>query len=296
MARKRMMDPNFWMDEKVGMVDPMARLTFMGLISQADDEGRMGGHPALIKSQVFPYDAQITPDQVREWLGYLEEKELIQQYTVAGQLYISLPNFLKHQKINRPTPSKLPGPEQTETEDKKQLTESSVRDHEPIMEPSRPIEVEENRKEEKGSRKEHPSTTADWLHDLESDMHPDAKQVADHYAKRRETLVVGSKDFTLIETFFDQHTIPLADVITGIDYAFDHYKPATRGGGIKSFNYCIPIILEQYDLKNLPVPMPRGKPIQPAVNVPNSEETRAQIDELLSRRSQLQKERVAGAR
>ena len=55
-----MIDPGFWIDEKLGTISPLARLLFMGLISNSDDEGRLPGHPALIKSQVFPYDADIT--------------------------------------------------------------------------------------------------------------------------------------------------------------------------------------------------------------------------------------------
>lgn len=110
MARKRMIDPNFWIDEKLGTCDPMARFTFMGLISQADDEGRLNGHPALIKSLIFPYDYGITTEQVNEWLSALQTRGLIVRYEVSGQSYISIPNFLKHQTINKPTASKLPAP------------------------------------------------------------------------------------------------------------------------------------------------------------------------------------------
>lgn len=105
-----MIDPNFWIDEKLGTCEPLARLTFMGLISQSDDEGRLNGHPALIKSLLFPYDYGITTAQVDEWLNSLHSKGLIQRYEVSGQSYISIPNFLKHQTINKPTRSKLPAP------------------------------------------------------------------------------------------------------------------------------------------------------------------------------------------
>lgn len=105
-----MIDPNFWIDEKLGTCDPMERFTFMGLISQADDEGRLNGHPALIKSVIFPYDYGITTEQVNEWLTTLHSKGLIMRYEVSGQSYICITNFLKHQTINKPTASKLPAP------------------------------------------------------------------------------------------------------------------------------------------------------------------------------------------
>lgn len=110
MARKRMIDPSFWVDEKLGTIDPHARLLFMGLISQSDDEGRLNGHPALIRSLIFPYDHQISVDDVEEWLTLLaaDERKLIIRYEVDYQKYIWIPNFKKHQTINKPQKSKLP--------------------------------------------------------------------------------------------------------------------------------------------------------------------------------------------
>jgi hypothetical protein len=110
MARKRMIDPSFWVDEKLGTVDPVVRLLFMGLISQADDEGRLNGHPSLIKSLIFPYDHSIQVNDVDEWLNLLslEERKLIQRYEVDHQKYILITNFKKHQTINKPQKSKLP--------------------------------------------------------------------------------------------------------------------------------------------------------------------------------------------
>jgi hypothetical protein len=113
MARKRMIDPSFWIDEKVGTLDPLARLLFMGLISQADDEGRLNGHPALIKSLIFPYDYSINLVEVEKWLEELYDRKMIHRYTIDHQSYIAVNNFKKHQTINKPVPSKLP-PSSTE--------------------------------------------------------------------------------------------------------------------------------------------------------------------------------------
>jgi hypothetical protein len=112
MARKRMIDPSFWIDEKLGTVEPFVRLLFMGLISQADDEGRLNGHPALIKSLIFPYDHEITIESVESWLVLLSspDRKLIVRYEVDHQKYILIPNFKKHQTINKPQKSKLPEP------------------------------------------------------------------------------------------------------------------------------------------------------------------------------------------
>ena len=62
MARKRMLDPNFWTDEKLGECSRDERLLFMGLISSADDEGYGRANPKLLKSLIFPYDDLRTSD------------------------------------------------------------------------------------------------------------------------------------------------------------------------------------------------------------------------------------------
>lgn len=110
MARKRMIDPSIWSDEKLGLLSPLHRLLFIGLFSNADDEGRLPGHPNYIKSLIFPYDNDITPQNVEAMLNDLNRKGFILTYMVNGQRYIQVVNFLKYQKINRPTPSKIPPP------------------------------------------------------------------------------------------------------------------------------------------------------------------------------------------
>lgn len=107
MARKRMIDPDFWTDEALGSLPIHCRLLFMGLISNADDEGRLRGNPALIRSSVFPYD-EFTAVEVESFLEQLHSERLIRRYSVDGQAFIDIPNFPKHQTINKPTPSRLP--------------------------------------------------------------------------------------------------------------------------------------------------------------------------------------------
>jgi hypothetical protein len=114
MARKRMIDPNFWIDEKLGRISREARLMFMGCISQSDDDGRLQGHTALLKSLIFPYDLDITLQEVEDWLNELDKEKLIIRYEVANQKYVEMPNFSKHQTINKRTPSKLPAPPKKE--------------------------------------------------------------------------------------------------------------------------------------------------------------------------------------
>ena len=104
-----MIDPGIWTSEQVNNLSRDARLLFIGLISNADDEGRLKGSPRYLKAIVFPYD-NIEPDQVGLWLTEVTAQKLALEYNVNGDQYLILPNFLKHQTINRPTASRLPGP------------------------------------------------------------------------------------------------------------------------------------------------------------------------------------------
>lgn len=112
MARKRMIDPEFWSDEKVASLPTQARLMFIAMWNFADDVGILRARPVYLKSMIFPYDEFDVKD-ISAWIDVLYQKGLIYRYEVAGESYILIPNFLKHQVINKPTPSKLPKPEIT---------------------------------------------------------------------------------------------------------------------------------------------------------------------------------------
>lgn len=167
MARKRMIDPSFWTDEKVGTVEPRARLLFMGLISQADDSGRLSGHPALIKSLIFPYDYDITLLDVEKWIGLIAERNLIRRYEVNSQKYILITNFNKHQTINRPQPSKLPEPtDETIMNDHGLFSDDSMNDH------AQKNLKEDNLKEDKANtREENSAPPPDDVETIKSNLH-----------------------------------------------------------------------------------------------------------------------------
>lgn len=109
MARKRMIDPDFWRDEKVSKLSYECRLLFIGIWNFADDEGIFKGHPALLSSEVFPYD-NISAQKMSAMLGKLSEQNLIYLYNNKGQDYGIVLNFKKHQTISHPQPSSEPMP------------------------------------------------------------------------------------------------------------------------------------------------------------------------------------------
>lgn len=109
MARKRMIDPEFWSDEKVGKLDYPVQLLFIGMWNFADDEGLIKYSPEFLRSQVFPYK-DIPVEQLKQWQSQVEEINLVYPYGRIEQKYAWIINFRNHQVINRPQPSKLPAP------------------------------------------------------------------------------------------------------------------------------------------------------------------------------------------
>ena len=105
MARKRMIDPEFWSDEEIGKWSFSTRLLYIGLWNFADDKGRFKAANALLKAQIFPYDSKVDMEKLKKELN-----RKIQWYEVNGLQYGHICNFLKHQRIDRPTESKLPTP------------------------------------------------------------------------------------------------------------------------------------------------------------------------------------------
>jgi hypothetical protein len=108
--RIRSIKPDCWQDAALGRVSRDARLLFVGLITQADDGGRMPGDPRLLKAQVFPYDDNLAPSEIDAWLDELEQQGLVRCYAASEDRFVALPGWETNQKISHPTPSKLPPP------------------------------------------------------------------------------------------------------------------------------------------------------------------------------------------
>ncbi len=107
MPRIRTLKPEFPQSESMGRVSRDARLTFIQLWTLADDEGRLRGNSRMLASLLFPYDDD-APGLIDGWLSELERERCIQRYVVEGDAYLQVTNWGLHQRIDRPTPSKIP--------------------------------------------------------------------------------------------------------------------------------------------------------------------------------------------
>jgi Replication initiation and membrane attachment protein (DnaB). len=110
MARRRMIDPNFWGSEDVSRLSPLARLLLVGMISNADDEGRGRGNPAYLRSTVFPYDEMPSSD-IADMLSEISRWINVALYTLNNQQYYAFVNWTKWQRVDKPQKSIIPAPE-----------------------------------------------------------------------------------------------------------------------------------------------------------------------------------------
>lgn len=111
MARKRMIDPNIWISEDFSKLSSFAKLVFIGLFSQADDEGRGKANPTYLKSILFPYEEAIRVADIKKTLQEIASTMSVTFYTHDEKEYYVLDSWDKFQTINKPTPSTIPLPE-----------------------------------------------------------------------------------------------------------------------------------------------------------------------------------------
>ena len=105
MSRIRTIKPDFFLNEDVAELSPMARLTFIGLWTLADKEGRLEDRPKRIKAQLLPYD-DCDMDALLNEL-HCANAHFITRYVAQDCApnaqkcaYIQVRNFTKHQRIS----------------------------------------------------------------------------------------------------------------------------------------------------------------------------------------------------
>ena len=107
MARRRMIKPEFFTDEKVISLPIPARLLFIGMWNHADDEGIFKDSPIQLKVQVFPADESIDLNVIKNYIDLMiTQKLLIPGLNVDDCKLLKITKWHDHQTINRPTPSK----------------------------------------------------------------------------------------------------------------------------------------------------------------------------------------------
>lgn len=107
-GRIRTVKPEWLEDEKMVFASSDARVLSVGLILLADDHGNGRGNPTWLQAQIFP-----GMKDPREF--FLASRELIRMgfvtfYEASGQTYFAILNWTKHQRVDKPSKPRVPGP------------------------------------------------------------------------------------------------------------------------------------------------------------------------------------------
>lgn len=98
-----------WENPHFAALNYRQRLMVIGLITNADDQGRLRGHPNRIKSLIFSYSS-LSRKTIERDLTRIAENETIMLYPARGQPYIQIINWWQYQRMNWAAPSKYPAP------------------------------------------------------------------------------------------------------------------------------------------------------------------------------------------
>ena len=100
--RIRTVKPGMWTDGRVVRLSDAANLLFISLLNQADDEGRLKNDPKEIECHAPRFW-----ERSKELIKELVDASLLNVYGISDE-FLEIPNFGKHQVIDRPRSSEIP--------------------------------------------------------------------------------------------------------------------------------------------------------------------------------------------
>lgn len=108
MARIRTLKPEIKTDRKLAACSHEARLTFVYLISEADDQGFLLAAPRQLLGALYPHDEDVSTEQLLAWIQELVGIGAVRwRETKDGQQVLELVNWAKHQRVEKPGVARL---------------------------------------------------------------------------------------------------------------------------------------------------------------------------------------------
>jgi hypothetical protein len=151
MGRIRTIKPEFPQSESIGRLSRDARLLFIQLWTIVDDSGVSRGASRILASLLYPFDDDAVSG-IEAWIEELEREGMVVRYQSEGTTYIQIMNWLKHQKIDKPSPSRLPQFASPREDSRKVAAVPRTMDLGPIP-PKSACEADELKKFESGLKK-----------------------------------------------------------------------------------------------------------------------------------------------
>ena len=106
--RIRTLKPEHKTHRKVGPLTDRQYRLWIGMITEADDEGRLIAEPLQLRAMIFAYHPAVTARHVIDDLAFLSDRGLIRLYSIGDTGYADFPSWRDHQVIDRRQVSKLP--------------------------------------------------------------------------------------------------------------------------------------------------------------------------------------------
>lgn len=112
--RIRTIKPEAFQSEQICRVSREARLLWVVLLTMSDDDGRLRWRTQSVLGHGFPEDDDAA-GLLDGWLAELIDEGLVVFYRNGRSLFVVHPNWHDHQRIDKPKPSSLPGPDDPES-------------------------------------------------------------------------------------------------------------------------------------------------------------------------------------
>lgn len=110
-----MIDPTIWSDDGFSELTPVQQVLYIGLFSNADDEGRLKGSARAIRLMLPAVYGGCDLETIEADLAaVLRSMTQLRRYVVGGKAYLVFRNYNTWQRIEKPAPSLLPGPDGAE--------------------------------------------------------------------------------------------------------------------------------------------------------------------------------------
>lgn len=138
-----MIDPSMWINEDFGTLSMLGKLIFIGLFSNADDEGKGKASPAYIKAVLFPYNDDLRIADVEKTLLEISSKMSVIFYSCDGNMYYTLTSWNTFQKIDKPSESKILDYDEKNQNIRRLFDEGSTKGKRKVA----PNRIEKNKKE-----------------------------------------------------------------------------------------------------------------------------------------------------
>jgi len=100
-SQRRMVYMKIWTSEQFGGLSDKAKILYIGMVTLADDDGRLRGNPAYLRGQIFPYNEDLSVTDVLQFRNEVEKSGLITTYSIDGFEYIEHPKWEEYQVIRK---------------------------------------------------------------------------------------------------------------------------------------------------------------------------------------------------